>query len=773
MHRSCAFLVLPRLAIALTVTFAVCGSAAQTLPPGTPPPLLAALSEISRAEAAGDLDRALPAYERAAAEITASLLRQGVTTEQAAPLLSDFHARWGASLLRAGRVQEAVRELEEAVHLLPAAEQAPSFRMAMRNARVVHLAAEMARAMNAGSLLVGGANAPQVERLLAPRVPRTADPAVNLMQAHARLHESASVNRVWTEGASSRLAQREAGADLAHDAAALFEAEVDLLHASLALRAAGEQALAAQALSRALAANANRLRALDREVVHPGHAQLFQQRRLLVSALLSLSFEHAASAPPDELIAEIAAAKGLQHRFVQRRRQLLADLQTPRAFQDRSRIAVLERELRSLPTEGEVGVRAWADWQNRYAWAWQPLAQDLTRAGLADFWQPGDRLLAAARERLANEAWIGITSYSPIDPLTLEVLPRRYARYTVTRKGTTLRDIGDRFELDVLLSTWRMEIAQEALGPAQAGLSRRLLANLPEDVLGATRWIVEGDGLLALAPFEALQDPAGGLVVSRRSVRYASSLAQFVQAADHALKPSAVGVVIADPEYESGRGAIAATDLRDAQGSRAAERALAELPDTAAEAAAVGEALGAMGVRAVLRLRKDATPAALSSVQSPRFLHVASHGLLLAPPLAAGGATSVGVLVPELLSALVLADPGGSTGTFWAQDALTLNLRGTELVVLSACDTGNGTVDVSDSLTGLRSAFEQAGARATLTSLWPVRSGPTKDLMANFYRALAEGQGHADALQRAKLRLIAAGASPREWAAFVLNGEDR
>ena len=93
--------------------------------------------------------------------------------------------------------------------------------------------------------------------------------------------------------------------------------------------------------------------------------------------------------------------------------------------------------------------------------------------------------------------------------------------------------------------------------------------------------------------------------------------------------------------------------------------------------------------------------------------------------------------------------------------------------MLSACDTGNGQVDVGEGLTSLRRATEEAGARASLTSLWPVPSQVTVKLMADFYRNLAAGQSHSQALQLAKLKVRNSGGSIRDWAGFVLAGADR
>jgi CHAT domain-containing protein len=94
-----------------------------------------------------------------------------------------------------------------------------------------------------------------------------------------------------------------------------------------------------------------------------------------------------------------------------------------------------------------------------------------------------------------------------------------------------------------------------------------------------------------------------------------------------------------------------------------------------------------------------------------------------------------------------------------------LPLSRTDLVTLSACDTGP--------CTPLSTAFLAAGARSTVTTLWRVPDGPTADFMARFYAGLAKGESKAAALRNTKLSFIHSGttlADPRFWAAFVLYG---
>jgi CHAT domain-containing protein len=110
-------------------------------------------------------------------------------------------------------------------------------------------------------------------------------------------------------------------------------------------------------------------------------------------------------------------------------------------------------------------------------------------------------------------------------------------------------------------------------------------------------------------------------------------------------------------------------------------------------------------------------------------------------------------------------------GVLTAEDVTGLDLFDTDLVVLSACETGLGAVRAGEGVFGLRRAFQLAGARAVVMSLWKVPDEATHELMTEFYRNLLAGQPRADALRSAQLAMRARYPDPRYWGAFILQGD--
>ena len=199
------------------------------------------------------------------------------------------------------------------------------------------------------------------------------------------------------------------------------------------------------------------------------------------------------------------------------------------------------------------------------------------------------------------------------------------------------------------------------------------------------------------------------------------------------------------------------------------------LPGTAGEAKALAGIVSDVQIFA----GTEATEAALKQVSGPRILHVATHGFFLPDTGQAsansGGGRGLGITPsvptaaaqvenPLLRSGLALAGVNqrrsgpGEDGLLTALEATGLDLWGTKLVVLSACETGLGEVKNGEGVYGLRRALVLAGSESQVMSLWQVSDAATRDLMVEYYKRLQAGEGRTEGLRQVQLKMIKSGA---------------
>lgn len=334
-------------------------------------------------------------------------------------------------------------------------------------------------------------------------------------------------------------------------------------------------------------------------------------------------------------------------------------------------------------------------------------------------------------------------------------------------------------------------------------LSQQVLQPLLPHLSGSRQWFLSPDGELNRVPFAALpapQQPTTPLAqaVQLRLVTTGRELVRLQQPA-----PSgSSAVVMANPSYDRpGRKTV--TAARPDAGSTVSQRRSGDLgssrwlplPATEQEGKQVATLLGTRLVGG-----PAATTTALQRQQGPRVLHVATHGFFIAdqeaPPadplrMVQEQAPQLKALRgedPQLRSGLVLAganqpdlDPNDD-GYLTAAEAVSLKLKGTELVVLSACSTGQGEVRTGEGVYGLQRSLTVAGARSTLLSLWKVDDAATAEFMVRFYKRLKAGEGRADALAAVQAEFRSGSvrgpkgedwSTPYHWAAWQLVGDWR
>ena len=386
--------------------------------------------------------------------------------------------------------------------------------------------------------------------------------------------------------------------------------------------------------------------------------------------------------------------------------------------------------------------------------------------------------------------------------LALVLFPAATIRY---------RDLGAAGPIDAAVSRLRDALAnRDASVQASAQALHQLAFQPLLPLLGTTRRLfLSPDGQLSLVPFAALHD-GQRFLVDTFDFTYLPSGKHLLPRPQESAPPGSV-VVLADPDFSAPLPARPASQAEEesilASRSMATEHffstlsadltqrtwATVPLPGTRQEAEAIQRLLP----QAQLFLGPEATKERLLRLPAPGILHLATHGFFLedaAPPLPdSRGLGTFGAMGenprapsppdPLLRSGLVLAGASapassGSTRRLAESSLVTalelegLDLWGTQLVVLSACDTGRGDVRLGQGVYGLRRALLVAGAETVVMSLWKVNDGTTHTLMEAYYRHLLAGQGRATALREAMLELRRTHPHPHYWAPFLTLGRE-
>ncbi len=203
------------------------------------------------------------------------------------------------------------------------------------------------------------------------------------------------------------------------------------------------------------------------------------------------------------------------------------------------------------------------------------------------------------------------------------------------------------------------------------------------------------------------------------------------------------------------------------------------LPGSGAEAQSIARLWTARGGRSQILNGSQASESALKSLAAGhQVLHLATHGFFL-DSACRRGRDSLLDSNPLLRSGLVLAAGGAGQddGLLTAEEVSTLHLENTELVVLSGCDTARGANEAGEGLLGLRRAFQAAGARQIVSSLWPIDDTAARAWMLRFYQArlernssVAESVRAASVSELRRRRAAAQSTHPFYWGSFVASG---
>lgn len=391
--------------------------------------------------------------------------------------------------------------------------------------------------------------------------------------------------------------------------------------------------------------------------------------------------------------------------------------------------------------------------------------------------------------------------------------------------------LGSATAIDDLVSRWHEPIAQEALAPGRASRRAEAAYRLAATALrekvwdpvaphlkGAKSVFLVPDGVLQLVNFAALPvDQTSYLIETGPLIHYLSAERDLVRRATENANGSLLA--LGSPAFDD-TGSFAALKPQTGGGNTPAaggtfrgnrpdcetfeSMRFAPLPDAAREAQEIVGVWKKTGQATAGSVRNLAGPAATEGAfkreaTGKRVLHLATHGFFLdgrceSAQNASGETTPTALAAvvtgenPMLLSGLVLAGANHrqaagkdeEDGIVTAEEIAAMDLNSVEWAVLSACDTGAGSVRAGEGVFGLRRAFQVAGVRTIIMSLWAVEDQSARRWMTTLYEArFAKGLNTAQAVHQASVSMLnerrAKGQSthPFYWAGFVAAGDWR
>ncbi len=407
------------------------------------------------------------------------------------------------------------------------------------------------------------------------------------------------------------------------------------------------------------------------------------------------------------------------------------------------------------------------------------------------------------------------------------LISTRYIAWVVTPGSDTplaIVDLGDVTKVEPLLQKIRTQLAAaaQADGPlvkdGEAAATKILNSDLSKiaDLVwkplaekipaGTTELIISPDGELWSLPWAALPIADQKLLLEDYAIRLVTNSRSLFSSKAPAQDPGKP-LIFSDPDFdlagEAVRAAILAifpnlklnTNTTRGLTSRTSLPRVTRLPNTKIEAEAVTPSIEKLTKNTSVNYSgRYALESVVKSVSRPRMMLFTTHGYFLedqslqetSGKISAADHRSApkdslrGIENPLLRCGLLFAgcnskqSVGDDDGVLTGLEIVGLDLRGTEMVVLSACETGLGKINNGQGVAGLRQAFQIAGARSVVATLWQIPDRDSALIMEGFFTNLAAGQSKADALRHAQLKRISArmeksgAAHPFFWAAWTV-----
>lgn len=404
---------------------------------------------------------------------------------------------------------------------------------------------------------------------------------------------------------------------------------------------------------------------------------------------------------------------------------------------------------------------------------------------------------------------IEFSTYKPYDFKAKKYGEARYVVYLLSNQGDPLfAELGEAQRIDQVVKEFRQVLVKEPdkslsniqkeLKPKARTIDQLVMQPIRKFLTNKKHLLIAPDGNLNLVPFDAFVDEKGNYLIESYEISYLTSGRDLIRL-ENKIPSQQPPTILANPDYGDGDGPTLAGEKY---------KHLNELPSTGEEAANIKTFFP----NAKVYLGKESNKAVVKELDSPEMLHIATHGYFLTDSMAEKENNDIAqrslyaedkltnisyqelkLLNPLLRSWLFFAGANDENreqdSVMTALESTSINLFGTKLVVLSACETGLGEVKNGEGVYGLRRALVLAGAETQLISLWTINDNTTRGLMNGYYKLLKAGETRSNALRKIQLVFLhsanqntknkkASSSSklpnlshPYYWAGFIQSGE--
>lgn len=328
-------------------------------------------------------------------------------------------------------------------------------------------------------------------------------------------------------------------------------------------------------------------------------------------------------------------------------------------------------------------------------------------------------------------------------------------------------------------SAWAVAYGEEIEKPVAVRLAyQRYWELIARELTGVQKIFVAGDGIYHLISLPTLFNKhTNRFLLDEVQIVMLGSTRELVTP----LKPTVAdrSVLFGYPAYRVQRSQASPVASRKKDSKRThqmrGDLSFNPLPATETEVREINQLLSHSHVPASVKIGAGASEPVLKAVVNPRILHIATHGFFHPDTLnqfyKINRLMACGLVLAGASDTTSRHQPDDEDGILTGYEASLLNLGQTELVTLSACQTGIGNSYASEGVFGLQRAFLLAGARSVLMSLWKVNDQLTKQFMIDFYRHWLSGMSKPQALRKAQQTLRSQYPNPYYWGAFVLLGQ--